>query len=425
MKKFWKSLMAVACAAAMAATVTGCNNESTSGSENSNADNTNSTDNTNSNNSTNSTDNTNSGVAGGTESGMLIIGGIGPITGNTAQYGINVMDGIQLAVDEINANGGVNGMKLKLNFQDDENDPEKSVNAYNTLKDKGMKMLIGTVTSKPCEAVSVEAAADNMFLFTPSGSSIECITAGDNCFRMCFTDPKQGQIAAEYIAGNMEAKKIGIIYDSTDSYSSGIVDGFEAAAADNGLEVVEKQAFSENRTDFSVQIQKIADSGADLLFLPFYYTEAALVIQQAQGKLDIPILGGDGLDGLIGAMGDNISAADGVYVMSPYASTSPDEKSKAFTEAFQAKFPDVEVNQFAADGYDCVYALKAAIEKAGVTDANISASDLCDKLKAAMVEIQLDGVTGTTKWTADGESEKAPKVLQIVVENGVGSYKVL
>lgn len=365
-------------------------------------------------------------VGGSPSGGTLLIGGIGPITGGAAQYGINVQDGIQLAVDEINAAGGVNGMKLELNFQDDVNDAEKAVNAYNTLKDKGMKLLVGTVTSKPCEAVSTDAADDNMFLFTPSGSSIECITAGDNCFRMCFTDPKQGQIAAEYISKNMTAKKIGIIYDSEDTYSTGIVEGFEAAAAANGLTVVEKQGFDgATKTDFSTKIQKIKDANAELLFLPFYYTEAALVIKQAKGVLDIPIFGGDGLDGLIGLLGSDVADANGVYVMSPYASTSPDEKSKKFTEAFQAKFPGVEVNQFAADGYDCVYAIKLALEKANVTDANISASDLCDKLKAAMLEIELDGITGKTKWTADGESEKAPQVLQIVVENGKGSYKVL
>lgn len=391
MKKIFKSIAAVSLAATMALGMAGCN-----------------------------------GKQGAGDGKTLVIGGIGPVTDAAAQYGINVRQGIQLAVDEINAAGGVNGIKLELNFQDDVNDPEKAVNAYNTLKDNGMKVLIGTVTSKPCEAVSVDAAKDNLFLFTPSGSSIEAIKAGDNCFRMCFTDPKQGQIAAEYISKNLSAKKIGIIYNSEDPYSSGIVTGFESAAANNGLTIAEKQAFTNTtNTDFSVQIQKIADSGAELLFLPFYYTEAALVIQQAKGKLNIPIFGGDGLDGLIGAMGDNIADANGVYVMSPYASTSPDEKSARFTKAFQDKNPDVTVNQFAADGYDCVYALKLAMEKANITDVSMSASELCDKLKAAMTQIELDGITGKTKWTADGESEKAPQVLQIVVENGKGSYKVL
>lgn len=395
MKNLFKRAAAVTLAAAMTAGFAGCNGNNDSGVDSNNGN-----------------------------GGTLVIGGIGPITGGAAQYGIAVKNGAQLAVDEINANGGVNGMTLKLEFQDDEADPEKGLNAYNALKDKDMKLLVGTVTSGSCEAVSKEAAKDNMFLLTPSGSSVDCITAGDNCFRMCFTDPMQGGIAADYIADNLGAKKIGIIYDSNESYSTGIVSGFEAEAKNKGLEIVAKEAFSDNKTDFSVQIQKIADNGAELLFLPFYYTEAALVIQQAEGKLDIPVFGGDGLDGLIGALKDKVAIADGVYVMSPYAASSPEKKSADFTSAYQAKFPD-EVNQFAADAYDCVYAVKAALEKAGVTDASISASELCDKLKKAMTEIEFDGVTGLTKWGADGEPEKAPKVLKIAVKDGKGEYEVL
>lgn len=370
--------------------------------------------------------NTNGGSAG--DGGTLVIGGIGPITGPAAQYGVAVKNGAQLAVDEINNAGGVNGMTLKLEFGDDQHDPETSLNAYNDLKDKGMKLLIGTVTSAPCEAVSKEAAKDNMLLLTPSGSSVECITAGDNCFRMCFTDPMQGSIAANYIADSLGFKKIGLIYDSSDSYSTGIVSGFEETAAAKGLEIVAKEAFTQDaKTDFSVQIQKVAQSGAEMLFLPFYYSEAALVIQQAQGVLDIPVFGGDGLDGLIGLLeeSNNVALADGVYVMSPYAASSPEAKSAAFTKAYQEKFPNDQVNQFAADAYDCVYAVKAALEKADVKDASISAKDLGDKLKAAMLQIELDGVTGLTKWAADGEPEKAPKVMKIVVNDGKGAYEVL
>lgn len=405
MKNLFKRAAAVSLAAAMTLGFAGCNsNGGESGSNGAN----------------------NGGSSG--EGGTLVIGGIGPITGGAAQYGVAVQNGTQLAVDEINAAGGVNGIKLKLEFQDDEHDAERSVNAYNDLKDKGMKLLIGTVTSAPCEAVSKEAAKDNMFLLTPSGSSINCITAGDNCFRMCFTDPMQGSIAANYIADNMDAKKIGIIYDSSDSYSTGIVNGFEETAKTRGLEVVEKQAFTADaKTDFNVQIQKIKDSGAQMLFLPFYYTEAALVLQQAEGVLDIPIFGGDGLDGIIEPLekAGKIDIAEGVYVMSPYASSSPEEKSAAFTKAYTEKYPDAPLNQFAADAYDCVYAVKAAMEKAEVKDVSISASELCDKIKAAMTSIELDGVTGKTKWAADGEPEKAPKVLKIVVKDGKGEYEVL
>lgn len=389
MNKLFKRSAAAVVAAAMALSLTGCGNNSS-------------------------------------DSKTLVIGGIGPITGPAAQYGVAVKNGAQLAVDEINAAGGVNGITLKLEFQDDEHDAERSVNAYNDLKDKGMKVLVGTVTSTPCEAVSKEAAKDNMFLITPSGSSVNCITAGDNCFRMCFTDPMQGGIAADYIADNLSAKKIGIIYDSSDPYSTGIVGGFEEEAKSKGLTVVAKEAFTNTaNTDFNTQIKNISNSGAELLFLPFYYTEAALVLRQAEGVLDIPVFGGDGLDGIIDQLeqANKIDIAEGVFVMSPYASTSPEPKSAAFTAAYKEKYPNDPLNQFAADAYDCVYALKQAMEKADVKDASLSASDLCNKLKGAMTEIEFEGVTGNTKWASDGEPDKAPKVLKIVVKDGKGEYE--
>lgn len=357
----------------------------------------------------------------------LVIGGIGPVTADNAQYGIAVRNGMQLAAEEINANGGINGMTIEIAFEDDQADPEKGMTAYNALKDKGMQLLVGTVTSGSCAAVSELAAKDGMFLLTPSGSAVNCITAGDNCFRMCFTDPNQGAIAADYIADNLSKKKIGVIYQNDEDYSAGIFNGFKEEAAKKGLEIVAETTFTkDSATDFSQQVKQIANSGAELLFLPFYYTQAALVLQEAQKQgLDIPVFGGDGLDGLIGVLKDKVTVADGVYVMSPYASTSPEAKSAAFTKSYQEKFPNDEVNQFAADGYDCIYAVKQALEKADVKDASLSAKEIGDKLKAAMLEIEFDGVTGKTKWGADGEPQKAPKVLQIVVADGKGSYKVL
>ncbi|MCM1166291.1 MAG: ABC transporter substrate-binding protein, partial [Ruminococcus sp.] len=356
----------------------------------------------------------------------LVIGGIGPVTGENAQYGIAVRNGLQLAADEINAAGGVNGIKLKIEFEDDVAEPEKGLTAYNALKDKNMKLLLGTVTSGSCAAVAVKAKDDNMFLLTPSGSALNCL-AGDNCFRMCFTDPQQGAIAADYIADNMSAKKIAVIYNNNSDYSTGIYQGFKEEAAKKGLEIVCEETFAKDtETDFNVQIQRVSESGAELLFLPFYYNAVAMILQQAQGKLNIPVLGGDGLDGLIGLLEDSgdVSIADGVYVMSPYAASSPEPKSAAFTKAYQEKFPNDEVNQFAADAYDCVYAVKQALEQAGVNDASLSASELCDKMKSAMTSIEFDGVTGKTKWGTDGEPEKAPQVLKIVVNDGKGAYEV-
>lgn len=407
MKNVWKKVAALTMAAAMTVPFAGCSGNSTSSTAG------------------DSSAAGDSAADGNTAAGgTLVLGSIGPITGAAAVYGNAVKNGAQLAVNEINANGGVNGMQLELNFQDDEHDPEKSVNAYNTLKDAGMKALVGTVTSAPCVAVSAEAAKDNMFLLTPSGSSLDAISAGDNCFRVCFTDPGQGKIAADYIADNALATKVGIIYDSSDVYSTGILDGFKAEAAEKGIEISAEEAFTADaKTDFSVQIQKVMDSGADLLFLPIYYQEASLILQQAKSAgMSMTVFGGDGLDGLIDQLGDKVDIAQDVLVMTPFAASSPDEKSAKFTAAYEELTGGEVPIQFAADAYDAVYAIKLAIEKAGVTDASISASDLCDKIKVAMTEITLDGVTGSTTWTADGEPTKAPQVMKIVVNDGVGSY---
>ena len=187
------------------------------------------------------------------------IGGIGPITGDTAIYGTAVQNGIQLAVDEINADGGINGYQIEYSFEDDQNNSEKSVNAYNTLKDWGMQMLVGTVTSTPCTAVVEETHADNMFQLTPSATAVESIQY-DNAFRMCFSDPSQGTVSADYIAENGLATKVAIIYDSSDTYSTGIYQNFATEAEAKGLEIVAAEAFtSDSSTDFSVQIQKATE----------------------------------------------------------------------------------------------------------------------------------------------------------------------
>ncbi len=356
-----------------------------------------------------------------TDDNTLVLGGIGPLTGAAATYGTAVKNGTELAVEEINAAGGVNGMMLKMEFQDDEHDAEKAVNAYNTLRDK-IKVLIGTVTSNPCVAVSSETAADNMFMLTPSGSSVECIK-NDNAFRVCFSDPNQGTASAEYIADNSLASKVAVIYNSSDVYSQGIYEKFAAEAQVKGLEIVAAEAFTkDSATDFSVQLQKVADSGAELVFLPIYYQEAALILTQANKMgLQTKFFGCDGLDGVIDQLGDDVALANGVMLLTPFAADAQDEKTVKFVEAYKAKYNNEIPNQFAADGYDAIYTLKAALEKAGVNDASISVSDLCEKLKPAMTEITVEGVTGTMTWDASGEPTKEPKAM--VIQDG--SYKAM
>lgn len=359
---------------------------------------------------------------GSTASGSVIrIGGIGPTTGNLAVYGNAVKNAAQLAVDEINADGGINGATVELNFQDDEGDSEKAVNAYNSLKDWGMQALLGTVTSTPCIAVAEKSAEDHVFQLTPSGSAADCV-ANDNVFRVCFSDPNQGSASADYIAQNNLASKVAVIYDSSDVYSSGIYETFAAEASTQGIEIVAAEAFTaDSNKDFTVQIQKAKDSGAELLFLPIYYTEASLILAQAKtANLDIPFFGCDGLDGILSVENFDTSLAEGVMLLTPFAADATDDLTVKFVNAYKDAYGDTP-NQFAADAYDGVYAIKAACEKASVT-ADMSSDEICDLIKGAMTEITIDGVTGTgMTWTADGEPNKAPKA--VVIENGV--YKMM
>lgn len=362
------------------------------------------------------------GAADKGSSDTFKIGGIGPTTGGAAIYGLAVQNAAQLAVDEINAAGGVNGYKLEMNFQDDEHDPEKALNAYNVVKDWGAQVLVGCVTSGPCIAVTEKTKADNMFQLTPSGTAVEC-TQYDNCFRVCFSDPNQGLESAKYIGENGLATKVAVIYDSSDVYSSGIYEAFAKEAANQSFEIVAAEAFTaDSKTDFSVQLQKAKDAGADMVFLPIYYQESALILTQAAGMDYAPVFFScDGMDGILGGVENfDTALAEGVMLLSPFASNSTDELTQKFVASYQEKYGEVP-NQFAADAYDAVYAIKAAIEKSGVTP-DMSVSDICDKIKEAMTQISIEGVTAKgLSWTADGEPNKEPMVLKI--ENG--AYTIL
>lgn len=344
------------------------------------------------------------------------IGSIGPTTGDAAIYGNAVMNAAQMAVDEINAAGGANGYQLALKAEDDQNDAEKSVNAYNSLKDWGMQILMGTVTTTPCVAVADKTAEDGMFEITPSASSTDVIT-NDNVFQACFTDPNQGTASAQYIADNNLGTKVAVIYDSSSVYSSGIEATFVEEAQNKGLEVVAEEAFTaDSKTDFSTQLQKAQSAGADLVFLPIYYTEASIILTQANGMGYEPaFFGVDGMDGILGVENFDTSLAEGVMLLTPFAADADDEKTKAFVSTYKEKYGDVP-NQFAADAYDAIYVIKAAIEQAGATP-DMSASDLGTALTGAMTSISVDGLTGEgMTWQATGEVSKAPKA--VVIKDG-------
>lgn len=354
-----------------------------------------------------------SGTAtGASGKAVFKIGGIGPVSGSAAAYGTAVKNGTELAIKEINAAGGINGYQLEYNFQDDENDPEKSVNAYNSLKDWGMQVLVGTVTSKPCIAVEAETEADHLFMITPSGSAVQCIS-GPNAFRVCFSDPDQGKASAQYIAKKKIATKIAIIYDSSSEYSDGIRESFVSEAGSQGLDVVASEAFTaDNNTDFSVQLNKAKEAGAQLVFLPIYYQEASVILKQASDMDFKPIFFGcDGMDGILDVQNFDKSLAEGLMLLTPFSVDEPG--SQDFVKAYKAAY-GIEPLQFAAGGYDAVYALKAAMEKAGTTP-EMSVSDICDGLETAMTQITINGLTGDNMtWNAAGEPNKEPKAVKIV-----------
>ena len=348
--------------------------------------------------------------------GVFVIGGSGPLTGGAAIYGIAVQRGGQIAVDEINEAGGINGYQVKWVFEDDEHDAEKALNAYNTLKDQGLQMMVGTVTSGPCLAVVQETADDNMFQITPSGTTQD-ITANPNVFRMCFSDPAQGAKSAQYIGEHQLATKVGVIYDSSDPYSQGIYESFDSNAADYGIEIVAAEAFTaDSKTDFKTQIQKMKDAGAELVFLPFYYTEAALVLQQAKELNYAPIFFGcDGMDGILNLENFDTSLAEGLMLLTPFSADATDDLTVNFVTKYNEQYGETPI-QFAADAYDCLYTIKNAAEKAGITP-DMSVSDICDAMEPAMTEIEFNGLTGENiKFDEQGEPDKAPKA--VVIENG-------
>ena len=342
------------------------------------------------------------------------LGGTGPLTGGAAIYGNAVYNGAKIAVEEINAMGGV---QFDLLMEDDAHDPEKAVNAYNALKDWGMQISLSSVTSKPAEATSAENYADRIFGLTPSASSTATVEGKDNVFQMCFMDPNQGSASAQYMSDKGLATKVAVIWKNDDVYSKGIHDTFVAKAAELGIEVVSDTTFADgNDTDFSVQLSDAQTNGAELVFLPMYYTPASLILNQAAGMGYAPKwFGVDGMGGILTLEGFDTSLAEGVMLLTPFNADSEDAATTAFVEKYQAKTGEIP-NQFAADAYDCVYAYKQALEAAGATP-DMTAEELCELMIAQFTTMTFDGLTGEgMTWAADGTVTKSPKGM--VIEGG-------
>ena len=371
------------------------------------------------------TSGTSGGAAAAPSGAAFKIGGIGPLTGGAAIYGNAAKNGATIAAEEINALGGI---QIDLRYEDDAHDAEKSVNAYNTLKGWGMQIFLGSVTSNPCVATSVEANNDRTFLLTPSASSTDVlggianpltgtvdIPRKDTAFQMCFVDPNQGSASAQYIYDQQLGSRIAVIYKNDDVYSTGVYNSFKPRADELGLNIVSVTTFTEDtKTDFSVQLNDAKANGADLVFLPMYYDAAALILTQANAMGYSPKwFGIDGMDGILSVEGFNTALAEGVMLLTPFNADAEDARTQSFVEKYKAAYGEIP-NQFAADGYDCVYAIYTALNNAGVTDTSLSASELCDTLIAQFTSMTFDGLTGDgMTWGADGAVTKSPKGMFI------------
>ena len=366
----------------------------------------------------------NGGSSSGTDTAAAIkLGASGPITGDAAVYGLAVQHAAEIAIEEVNALGGT---QIELKFEDDQADGEKAVSAYNALMDWGMQISLATVTSGSGQAVAPNYEQDNIFGLTPSGSSTAIIykdTVNNKdpygvLFQMCFTDPNQGTASADYLAAHTDlGSKIGIIYRSDDNYSTGIYQTFKAEADKKGLTIVDTETFINSDTDYSVQVKKLADAGADIVFLPIYYQPASQILVDADKQGYTPnFFGCDGMDGILTLDNFDIKLAEGLYMLTPFSADAEDEKTVNFVKKYTEKYGEVP-NQFAADAYDCVYAIKQAIDHAGIT-ADMATDDITAAMVKEFTSMTFDGITGSSMtWSASGEVSKAPKA--VIIENGV------
>ena len=341
------------------------------------------------------------------------IGGIGPLTGAYANYGLSEKNGAELAVKEINEAGGIAGKQIELSYQDSQGESESAVNAYGKLMDWGMEVSLGCVLSGENASVVAAARDDDILLITPSGSADKCFDGNDKAFCVCFYNSYQGAAAAQYIKDNNMVDTVGILYQSDNDYSVGLYNAFVAKCGELGITIAETQTFtSSTNTDFSTQVSALVSSGVKLVFIPLYAEEASTFLTQAHGKFadDVYFFGADGLDGILGKVEQDTSLANNVLMLTPFAADNPAENVQSFVKKYQEAY-GATPDQFAADAYDAIYAIKAAVEKAGSTSGAALAS--------ALTSLTVEGVTGTMTWGSDGNTNKPASA--ILYYDGVGT----
>ncbi len=338
------------------------------------------------------------------ESNSVKIGGIFPLSGQVAVYGVECKNGVDLAIEEINAAGGINGKPVVLVSEDDEGNPDKTVNAFKKLSTKdGVKVVIGSLTSGCTQAITTLSQASKVVQIAPAATAPAITDAGDFIFRACFIDPFQGTVGGKFAAETLGKKRAAILYDIGNDYSVGLADNFKIAFAKAGGSIVSEESYATNDKDFNAQLTKIKNANPDVVYLPDYYGTVALIAKQlrAQG-IDVPMVGADGWDGLTSNAGDEVL---GGYYSNHYAVDSTEPAVKKFVESFRAKY-NKDPNSFAALGYDCVYLIRDAIVAAGAEDS-IAVRD-------ALAKTDGDYVTGHLTFDEKHNPIKSAVMLELV-----------
>lgn len=349
--------------------------------------------------------NANSYTAGNTE---FFIGATGPLTGDNSSYGTSVNEGAMLAVKEINAAGGLNGVTFKYEMKDDKATAADAATGYDTLFEAGMNVAIGSVTSGSCDSFASKADEDSLFFITPSASAANVIENRDTAFRVCFGDPDQGTLAAQEIT--KDYTKIGAIYDTSDAYSKGVYDAFEAEMKKLGKEYIAQSFDAENKKDFNTQVEALKD--CEVIFLPIYYTEAGLVAKAAAAKgCEALLFGCDGLDGVADQIDSSVKNV--IKYITPFDVNSDNEVTAKFVESYKAEYNGKIPDQFAADGYDAVMAIYEAMKSANVTDPTIAPAELSKVLVSAITAdgFEYEGATGKMTWDESGACAKVPQIV--------------
>ena len=356
------------------------------------------------------------------ESDEIIIGALGPLTGNVAIYGIAATNGTKIAIDEINEAGGILGKQVKLVLEDEKGDAQEAMNVYNKLVEDGAVAIIGDITSGPTLAIADLANRDNMLLITPTGTQLDITEGRPSVFRVAFTDPFQGRMLAQYAKDTLGASTAGILANTSNDYSQGVKEAFMAEAENLGLEIVANESYGAADRDFRVQLTTIASQNPDVLLIPDYYETIALIAPQAREVgIESQFIGPDGWDGITaqlttglsdeGLTAEALQSVEGAIFTNHYSLDDPNENIQNFIAKYNELHGENPAS-FSALGYDAAYMVKQAIEEAGSTDS--------DAIIDAMKNINYEGLTGSIKFDENNNPVKAISMIEV----NEGEYKL-